>query len=134
MTGQQIFYCAARFGRSQKSASTFKNIGTATIADHRFSAIDWNMRWPGTESNCRHGDFQSPALPTELPGQNLEPPANLTDWLDYFGICNQKTGQMLLRGYLTKAKIIKNRCRNLRNVWSTNSGYRSLAFQSNSDH
>ena len=21
----------------------------------------------GTESNCRHGDFQSPALPTELP-------------------------------------------------------------------
>ena len=24
--------------------------------------------WPGTESNCRHGDFQSPALPTELPG------------------------------------------------------------------
>jgi hypothetical protein len=26
--------------------------------------------WPGTESNRRHGDFQSPALPTELPGQN----------------------------------------------------------------
>ena len=26
---------------------------------------------PGTESNCRHGDFQSPALPTELPGPNL---------------------------------------------------------------
>ena len=25
--------------------------------------------WPGTESNRRHGDFQSPALPTELPGQ-----------------------------------------------------------------
>jgi hypothetical protein len=24
--------------------------------------------WPGTESNRRHGDFQSPALPTELPG------------------------------------------------------------------
>ncbi len=23
--------------------------------------------WRGTESNCRHGDFQSPALPTELP-------------------------------------------------------------------
>jgi hypothetical protein len=27
---------------------------------------------PGTESNCRHGDFQSPALPTELPGQVCE--------------------------------------------------------------
>src|SRR6202012_3633424 len=27
-------------------------------------------RWcPGTESNRRHGDFQSPALPTELPGR-----------------------------------------------------------------
>jgi hypothetical protein len=25
--------------------------------------------WPGTESNCRHEDFQSSALPTELPGQ-----------------------------------------------------------------
>ena len=25
--------------------------------------------WPGTESNCRHKDFQSSALPTELPGQ-----------------------------------------------------------------
>ena len=24
--------------------------------------------WPGLESNQRHGDFQSPALPTELPG------------------------------------------------------------------
>ena len=24
-----------------------------------------------TESNCRHGDFQSPALPTELSGQTL---------------------------------------------------------------
>ena len=26
---------------------------------------------PGTESNCRHGDFQSPALPTELPGLGM---------------------------------------------------------------
>jgi hypothetical protein len=24
--------------------------------------------WPGTESNHRHADFQSAALPTELPG------------------------------------------------------------------
>ena len=28
--------------------------------------------WPGTESNHRHADFQSAALPTELPG--------LEDW------------------------------------------------------
>src|SRR5438067_9554218 len=25
-------------------------------------------QWPGTESNRRHADFQSAALPTELPG------------------------------------------------------------------
>ena len=28
--------------------------------------------WPGTESNHRHADFQSAALPTELPGRGAE--------------------------------------------------------------
>src|SRR2546422_230725 len=27
--------------------------------------------WPGAESNCRHADFQSAALPTELPGRAI---------------------------------------------------------------
>ena len=31
--------------------------------------FDW---WPGTESNRRHKDFQSSALPTELPGLSPE--------------------------------------------------------------
>ena len=26
------------------------------------------LHWPGADSNCRHRDFQSRALPTELPG------------------------------------------------------------------
>src|SRR6266850_2283901 len=29
-------------------------------------------KWPGAESNCRHADFQSAALPTELPGRALQ--------------------------------------------------------------
>ena len=32
---------------------------------YRGGKIEW---CPGTESNCRHEDFQSSALPTELPG------------------------------------------------------------------
>src|SRR5947208_11506064 len=28
--------------------------------------------WPGAESNCRHADFQSAALPTELPGRVMQ--------------------------------------------------------------
>ena len=30
------------------------------------------MLWPGTESNRRHADFQSAALPTELPGHYVK--------------------------------------------------------------
>src|SRR3954465_3384850 len=29
-------------------------------------------KWPGAESNCRHADFQSAALPTELPGRAMQ--------------------------------------------------------------
>jgi hypothetical protein len=30
------------------------------------------LKWPGTELNRRHADFQSAALPTELPGRDLK--------------------------------------------------------------
>jgi hypothetical protein len=38
------------------------------LSDFRREATkrEW---WPEVESNHRHGDFQSPALPTELSGQ-----------------------------------------------------------------
>ena len=32
--------------------------------------LSWVKWWPEAESNCRHGDFQSPALPTELSGHS----------------------------------------------------------------
>ena len=34
---------------------------------NKFEPFHWCL---GAESNHRHGDFQSPALPTELPRQN----------------------------------------------------------------
>src|SRR5262245_20484275 len=34
------------------------------------------MWWPGTELNRRHADFQSAALPAELPGQRSSRPFN----------------------------------------------------------
>ncbi|MDF2868253.1 MAG: hypothetical protein K0S11_1723 [Gammaproteobacteria bacterium] len=36
------------------------------MALFEFTSVRW---WPETESNCRHEDFQSSALPTELSGQ-----------------------------------------------------------------
>ena len=38
--------------------------------NERDSQILTGMWWPGTESNRRHCDFQSHALPTELPGRS----------------------------------------------------------------
>ena len=41
---------------------------TSTESAHLRARHYENRWWPETESNCRHGDFQSPALPTELSG------------------------------------------------------------------
>ena len=45
---------------------------TYTSSPRRSSAA-----WLGTESNRRHHDFQSCALPTELPSPNKKPPGRL---------------------------------------------------------
>src|SRR5690348_17976972 len=40
-----------------------------SLAGTRRSSIFHTLQWPGTESNRRHADFQSAALPSELPGR-----------------------------------------------------------------
>src|SRR3989449_7478984 len=42
-------------------------------------------KWPGAESNCRHADFQSAALPTELPGRTYAG-AELSGLRDVVGV------------------------------------------------
>ena len=55
--------------------------------------------WPGTESNCRHADFQSAALPTELPGRTT----NFTH--ANFGKCLQAAHYSKLLNKITKNTI-----------------------------
>jgi hypothetical protein len=50
-------------------AATCSTNAKARISQFMTMRNDW---WPGTELNRRHADFQSAALPTELPGHSLE--------------------------------------------------------------
>jgi hypothetical protein len=44
---------------------------TEVIKEKPIAKMGNSIWWPGAESNHRHKDFQSSALPTELPGLSL---------------------------------------------------------------
>jgi hypothetical protein len=54
---------AARWQLKRVFRAQLKMPGNLAVSGHFLQR--W---WPGTESNHRHADFQSAALPTELPG------------------------------------------------------------------
>jgi hypothetical protein len=64
-------------GLRRPSVTTASPVHQATwIRQDFLDSMDWlspqlqrERQCPGAESNHRHGDFQSPALPTELPGR-----------------------------------------------------------------
>ncbi len=69
--------CSAAAGRARMEANKGKKIRRATPCVFGATRLFW--WWAGAELNCRHQDFQSCALPTELPARHgregLEPEA-----------------------------------------------------------
>jgi hypothetical protein len=58
--------CAER-AKSEEEKQFWERLQTAVETETARRGEPLNAWWPGAESNCRHADFQSAALPTELP-------------------------------------------------------------------
>src|SRR2546426_5645281 len=68
-----IISCFFFFFQAEDGIRDYKVTGVQTCAlpiSRTSPTGSWSCPlWPGAESNCRHADFQSAALPTELPGR-----------------------------------------------------------------
>ena|GEM_PF-1147913 len=68
--------------------------------------------WPEVESNHRHGDFQSPALPTELSGHNKVnaavqvSPLTLLDQIDVYSAFTAVVKMTTAKKGVIKAKEV----------------------------
>ena len=62
-------------GADDEARTRYLNLGKVALYQMSYIRILWCLR---TESNHRHGDFQSPALPTELQRQIGDPERDRT--------------------------------------------------------
>ncbi len=60
---------AERTGESRRAKRARRARRAAGLSSLSLRSSLSRLPWPGAESNCRHRDFQSRALPTELPGR-----------------------------------------------------------------
>ena len=81
--------------------------------DNYWSGCEADMRvkwWPEVESNHRHGDFQSPALPTELSGHNkvnaAVSPLTLLDQIDVYSAFTAVVKMTTAKKGVIKAKEV----------------------------
>ena len=108
-------------GASDEARTRYLHLGKVALYQMSYTRI-----WcPGPESNQRHADFQSAALPTELPGQTgcfskhpmatrkgLEPSTS--------GVTGRRSNQLNYRAILAGAEGLEPSARGFGDLCSTN--------------